>query len=348
MFVSLSLRSLINVEALNSVETVGNLSRHRSAPIIIPQPNGYTVKYVPAISGESIAHGYQAELVEVAKSLDLPVGLYSSRYEFIKFSEDDYLKDEGIDPPKDHNDLRRFEVDVLLKDVVADVGGFLYAGDIPVKRTSRIQVGYMIPALQDLQDATAVEAQFHVRYLFSKPQKGGGKKAEEKGKEEGAKLGQAIYHVEVASALYTLNINLDLAGIGVPSIGFGKPGKGETELAKQAPKRRRAALITLAKLLSNTSFGGRHSRFLPNSELRSSVIALADSAFIVSPGNYTDYVQRTWTRAEKYSGLTGHAVRLWCVNREGLSVPDEISKHDTIEGVFEELMRQVKEARIID
>jgi len=72
----------------------------------------------------------------------LPVGNLSSQYEFIKFSTDEALKIEGIKEPKDYNDARRFEVEVMLKDVIADVGGFMYAGSAPVRRTSRIKLGY--------------------------------------------------------------------------------------------------------------------------------------------------------------------------------------------------------------
>ncbi|MCS6787677.1 MAG: type I-A CRISPR-associated protein Cas7/Csa2 [Aigarchaeota archaeon] len=340
MFLSISVRCLMNVEALNSVETVGNLSRHRTVPMVIPQHDGYTLKYVPAVSGESIAHGYQALLVDVAKSMKLPVGVFSSRNEFIKFSEDSYLTEEGVKPPKSHEDIMRFEIDVLLKDIVADVGGFLYTGDIPVKRTSRFQVGYMIPAIQDVLNATAMEAEFHVRYLFSQA-----------GKD--AKLGQIPYNVEIASSVYTLNLNLDLAGIGVPSNVFGETPKGardelekkKQELSNSIPNRRKAALIALLKLLTNNSYGGKRSRFFPNIELRSSVLALSRDSFTVSPGNYTDYVERTWKRAQKYLALTGHEVKVWCVNREGLSVPAGVSKHETLEDVFEDIMNLVTQGK---
>ncbi len=341
MFISLSARLLLNSEALNSVETVGNLSRHRSVPIIIPLKEGYTVKYVPAISGESIGHGYQAELVEVAKSLNLPIGLYSSRNEFIKFSEDDYLKDEGIKPPKDYNDMRRFEVDVLLKDIVADVGGFLYTGDFSVKRTSRFQVGYMVPSLGEVIDATAVEAQFHVRYLVSKPQKGGASQA-------GARLGQAIYNVEIASALYTLTINLDIENIGKPSITFGNKSEQEDRLSQESPRRKKAAILALSRLLSNMTFGGKHSRFLPNSELRSCVLSLTKHSFTVTPGNYCDYAQRSWDRLRKYSKLLKDNGQLWYVDREGISCPDGATKCNSIEEIFESVIGEIEKIMKLD
>ncbi|MEM1718256.1 MAG: type I-A CRISPR-associated protein Cas7/Csa2, partial [Thermosphaera sp.] len=56
MFLSIGVRFIANIEALNMAETIGNLSKHRKAPIIVPTREGYRVLYVPAISGESFAH----------------------------------------------------------------------------------------------------------------------------------------------------------------------------------------------------------------------------------------------------------------------------------------------------
>ncbi|MEZ0394293.1 MAG: type I-A CRISPR-associated protein Cas7/Csa2, partial [Desulfurococcaceae archaeon] len=47
---SVSARILLNAEALNMAESVGNYSRHRKAPVVIPAEDGYTVIYVPAVS----------------------------------------------------------------------------------------------------------------------------------------------------------------------------------------------------------------------------------------------------------------------------------------------------------
>jgi len=73
VWLSLSARLLINVEALNMAEAVGNYTRHRRAPVVIPTNGGYKVVYVPAISGESLAHAYQAWLVHEARIRGLPV-----------------------------------------------------------------------------------------------------------------------------------------------------------------------------------------------------------------------------------------------------------------------------------
>lgn len=72
--ISGSVRFLVNVESLNGVESVGNLSRHRTAPIVTRKSTGeYVIRYVPVISGESLAHAYQMALVEIAEKMGLPV-----------------------------------------------------------------------------------------------------------------------------------------------------------------------------------------------------------------------------------------------------------------------------------
>lgn len=341
---SISARLLVNVESLNGVETVGNLSRHRTAPIVIPTNGGYTIRYVPAVSGESIGHAYQQTLVDVAKRLGLPVGVYSERGEFIKFSEDEYLKDEGIQPPQSYEDARRFEVDVMLKDIVADVGGFLYTGKIPVKRTSRIQVGYMIPAIESAGEAAALEAQFHVRFLQSKAQKAQ--------REEERRLGQIPYNVEVGSALYTLTIALDIGGVSEPSIKFGKPHPRENDLRNQAKKRREASLLALATMLSSWLFGAKRSRFLPNAELRSAVITLSTVPFIASPGNTRSYAKDTAERAsslvETYKRFGRQEdIMIMAINREGLEIHPRIQSVNTIEQAINKVVDILSERKLL-
>jgi len=352
LMISLSGRLKVNLESLNGVETVGNFARHRTAPIIVhDKQNSFQVRYVPVVSGESIAHGYQTLLVDICKQMGLPIGVYSSRYEFIKFSEDNYLSDEGISPPRDYDDMQRFEVDVLTNDVVADVGGFLYTGDYSVKRTSRIHVGYMIPALKDT-DAAALEAQFHVRYLQSKPQKGAGQQAS--GTQQ-AKLGQSIFNVEVASAIYTLNANLDVDEIAVPSIKFGKPAEQSklSKLENQKVSRKKAAILALGQLFSSMKSGAKLSRFLPNSELLSIVVTETSFPFSVSPGNGKDYISATIQRVEKASemhqkaGISVINYKVHVVDNENAltssdSSKEFVSKHSNVEELFTEVLSAIK------
>ncbi|MEN3007175.1 MAG: type I-A CRISPR-associated protein Cas7/Csa2 [Candidatus Methanosuratincola petrocarbonis] len=290
-FLSTSFRLLVNVESLNGIESIGNLSRHRTVPIVVSESSGYTIRYVPAVSGESIAHAYQELLVRRANEMSLPVGVYSSRGEFIKFTENKFLEKEGVSPPKDINELRKVEAQIILKDIVCDVGGFLYAGDKPIKRTSRFQIGYMIPALEEV-NASALEAQFHVRHALSEMKKG----------QLGEARAQIPYNVEVGSAVYTFTFNLDLDGISRVSTSFGDPSEEERVLEQQREIRVKAALTAFVDLISTMCFGAKRSRFLPTIEPLGAVACISTSnPFIASPGNSRWFIGDTARRIREYT-----------------------------------------------
>ncbi|MEM1852036.1 MAG: hypothetical protein QXK14_05870, partial [Acidilobaceae archaeon] len=89
---SLSGRFLVNVEALNMVESVGNVTKHRRAPIVTYSEGKYNVVYVPVVSGEAIAYHYQRLLTQIAESMGLKVtGLDKQGY-YLKYSDDDIIK----------------------------------------------------------------------------------------------------------------------------------------------------------------------------------------------------------------------------------------------------------------
>ena len=283
-YISIVLRAIVNVESLNGIETVGNLSRHRTAPLVIPvNGNGYAIRFLPVVSGESIAHAYQELLVEEAISNGLPLSERSKRYEFLKFTDYNLLQEEGIEQPSDENDIRRAEVEILLKDFVCDVGGFLYAGNYSIKRTSCFQVGYMIPAIYE-KEIAALESQFHMRFAPSSMSNY-----------------QIPFSVEVGSALYTFTFTLDTDRIGKPSTPFGKKSDKEEELNRQRGLRVKTGLTALTKFYSYLSFGAKRSRFLPNMDVVSSVASYSkDSRFTVSPGNDNGFIRSTIERKRAF------------------------------------------------
>ncbi len=327
-FVSISLRMKVNLESLNGVESIGNLSRHRTAPIVVKKDNSYQIRYVPVVSGESIAHAFQALLVTRAQSMGLSVSEYSAREEFLKFTDEEIMKRGGLNPPSSIDDVRRAEVDILLADVVCDVGGFLYAGKFPIKRTARFQVGYMIPA-NDEVESSAMEAQFHVRHAPSETKKG----------EKGETRYQIPYNVEVGSAVYTLSMNLDIAGIGRPTTSYGSESPAEEQLANERPKRIQASLAALVDLLSAMSFGAKRSRFLPNTEILSALGSYSpNSSFVVSPGNSKDFIRDSITRCNAYQRALSFIapkpkISLVAFDRENSIQGLEIQRVDSIEGL---------------
>lgn len=320
VFVSISLRYLVNMESLNGIESVGNISRHRVAPMIIPTNNEYSVKYVPAVSGESIAHAYQMLLVDEALKKGLPVGKRSKLGELLKYTDDDLLKEENISKPENYNDARRFEVDVMLKDIVSDIGGFMYTGKIPVKRTSVFQVSYMIPVYDSSSETAALEAQFHVRFSPSDPENY-----------------QNPYTVEVGSALYTFTFNIDTDKIAVPSTA-GEKTDNEELLQSQKDKRIEVAKNALIRLLENLDFGAKRSRFSPIAELRSAVGIKSLVPIVVTPGVTSNYINDTYTRVTslEQKGIVSKP-KLLAINKENLNIKENIDKVETISDLISQL-----------
>lgn len=273
VFLSLSARILLNVEALNMVESVGNFVRHRRAPIAVPTGTGFMLKYVPVISGESIAHSYQELLADAGIKSGIKVCSNCSAGIFIKHSDDPVLEDWAKKAIKEGEEA--FEKAIIQNCFVEDVGGFMYAGGKPVKRTSRFQVGYMVPAL-DAITSTAVEAQFHVRYAKTTE-------------------AQSIYNVEVGSAVYTLGFNIDVDGIGVLS-------SSKTELAvtkEERLKRVELAIKSLNTMLSNALFGAKRSRFTPIWKVLNAVAVVSHPIPIIAePPHTKDYIVNTSRKAE--------------------------------------------------
>jgi len=330
-YISIALRAIVNVESLNGIETVGNLSRHRTAPLVIPiNGNGYAIRFLPVVSGESIAHAYQELLVEEANSNNLPLSERSKKYEFLKFAEDKLLEEENIEKPKDENDIRRAEVDILLKDFVCDVGGFLYAGNPSIKRTSCFQVGYMVPAIYE-KEVAALESQFHMRFAPSSMSNH-----------------QMPYSVEVGSALYTFTFTLDTDRIGKPSTPFGKKSDKEEELNRQRGLRVKASLSALTKFYSYLNFGAKRSRFLPNMEVESAIASYSkDSRFTVSPGNNKEFIRSTAMRMNAFiatmQSLNRNAsINLFAYSRDNIALDiSGINSASSIEDMMRALINSV-------
>jgi CRISPR-associated protein Csa2 len=302
---SLSARILVNAEALNMAETVGNVSRHRRAPIVVESEGGYSVVYVPAVSGESLAHSYQRLLATIADSMGLPVTEMDRRGFFLKFSDNNVInavyKEVSdvikLDKPCD------VEARLLKASCVADVAGFLYT-DKMIKRTSRVKFSYMVPAVDAVvKGATATYPQIHVRYappelLMERPE------------------AQAIYYVESGSSIYVLTVGLDVSGIS--ELEYCQDS--DKEFKGQKPKRVEAALKALIGMVDGLMLGAKRSRYGPVWEVKSIIVAVSKGPipFEVSPGTHRGYIEETARRAKTVKDIIGVNVELYAFDREGL------------------------------
>jgi len=329
VWLSLSARLLINVEALNMAEAVGNYTRHRRAPVVIPTDGGYRVVYVPAISGESLAHAYQAWLVHEARIRGLPVCDLCAREEFIKRGN------EAAGRVKDVSSADKYEESVIKECVVEDVGGFLAPTAVPVKRTSRFMVSYLIPAIEDIK-ASTITPQLHVRH--SPTQRAQGQQA----------AGQMIYYVETSSAIYTLTASLDVDGIGRKSYIRVEYVVGDEERRK----RIEAAIMALYDTLAQGLFGAKQSRFKPHYKVLSTVVTITHpNPYNVLAGHSKDYIKEVASNLRKFKELTGSEALMGYYVREDIPRPEQgIAKEfgsleDLFKWVMSEVLRLSKLAR---
>ncbi len=274
VYLSISARILLNIEALNMTESTGNYVKHRRAPIVIPTKNGYILRYVPVISGESIAHAYQEILAKIASESGLPVCGLCRKGIFLKHTDKKVFDRSGIPKPKDLTKPEPVEEVIVKNCVVEDVGGFLYT-DATLKRTSRFLVGYMIPALDTIK-SSAAEAQFHVRY------------------DPLSMEAQSIYNVETGSALYTLNIALDVDGIGVSSLQLENNKPKPLVDARERLKRVEVAYKALQLLITQQLFGAKRTRFMPQWSIASIAILLTHPLPLNTvPAHNRSYIRET-------------------------------------------------------
>ncbi len=310
MFVSVRGRVVVNVEALNMTESVGNYVKHRRVPVVSPKT--YATYFVPAISGESIAHGYQQMLVKEAGKRNLPVCKLCEKGIFLKSTNESVFKEAfDADPPKDEFE---FEKTVVSGCVVEDVGGFLYAPRAGgnVKRTSNFFTGYMIPVGEAIENVV-IEPQLHSRYAL------GTKFVQEQG--------QMIYYVELSSAAYTFSFDLDDSYIGRTTFAYGKAG---SEVVSDRKERVEVALDAMQKFLVEFAFGAKKTRFLPIVEWESLVIAVSDDVWTVPSPFSSDYAKRARKKLENVN-----------YNTKLFVYPDEGSFEEVVANAVEEAKSRV-------
>ncbi len=285
VYLALSARLLVNLESLNMAESVGNVTKHRRAPVVFEAEDGsYRIVYVPVVSGMSLAHHYQRLLAEAAYKAGLPVSAMSLEGYFMKYASDDIIKSyypevrgkvgKGKSPCEN-------ERVIVSSDTVADVGGFLYTDGV-VKRTSRFSFSYMMPALDALK-ATGIYPQIHVRYT---PEA----RAEE----------QALIYVDNASALYTLSFILEASEVSKLNVCRALRQKPDDLGADERVKRVKAAVEALVAMIGNMAFGAKRSRSLPHWKVQSLVVTVSRSIapFTPNPGHSRSYLSETVKRLE--------------------------------------------------
>ncbi len=288
VFVSIGLRLKVEVEALNMTESLGAYTRHRTVSLLKKYSSDkgiwYKIITVPAISGQSIAHGYHVALVEIADKLGLPVCDECKRYRIVG----GFLK---------HGTAKNIdEKTIVTTCVVEDITGFL-APDAGVRRTSAIMFSYMVPDIEMAE--TSIDPQFHVRYNFEKNE-------------------HNPFQIESGTAIYMLGIGLDVDKIGK----YYENNKEKT--VGDRDKRIELAYKALIALIEGVGFGAKKARYLPILEVVGAVSTISHPIpFMVSPPRGKYYISETIKRASEYKKVLSDLeedVRIIYMDKEGLEV----------------------------
>jgi CRISPR-associated protein Csa2 len=183
-FLSLSARVVVNAEAMNMVEAIGNVVRHRKATLVYRIREGqnerYEIRTVPVVSGEALR--LVRALAEVAEGVDLPVCGWCRRGEFVRHGVvlDEFFCDVkgagGVAGFEEAAGRSIYETERLILGscIVEDVGGFLIPR-APEEGASDLGVGWLVPAVEGDRVLCGFDVQFHVRRApGAQPGAGGG------------------------------------------------------------------------------------------------------------------------------------------------------------------------------
>jgi len=176
-----SARVVVNVEAMNMVEAIGNVVRHRKAAHVYRFREGrnerYEIRTVPVVSGEALRHAVQRAL---AKGVGLPVCSWCRRGEFVRHGVvlGEFFRDVegegGVAGFEEAAGRGIYEAERLILGscIVEDVGGFLIP---PEEGASVLGVGCLVPAVEGDRVLCGFDVQFHVRRApGAQPGTGGG------------------------------------------------------------------------------------------------------------------------------------------------------------------------------
>lgn len=303
VYVSVRGRIWLQAEAMNMVESVGNYVKHRRVPVIANSGGKYMTFFVPAISGESVAHTYQVILAEELKKRGVKVCSYCEKGIFLKSTNKELYKEvTGMEAPAPEKSKEKTDVMPLVDAIesnivkncgVEDIGGFLYAENPNVKRTSSFLTGYMIP-VREVLEVMSLEPQLHSRYALGTKYVIAG---------EGA-AGQMIYYVEISSAVFSFSFDLDTKYIGRYTFHVGNYGKPIISV-NEIKERANASLEALKRLLIEFPVGAKRTRFNPaDARWESVAIAVSDDVWTMPSSFVKDYLDRAYAKKTKVSHNT--------------------------------------------
>jgi CRISPR-associated protein Csa2 len=375
VFLSARGRVLINVEALNMTESIGNYVKHRRVPALLPEA-GYATFFVPAISGESIAHGYQQVLAELGSKQKKPVCNLCSRGIFLKSTNRSVFASQFREKLKSNaknneklDSAHTFECFVIGNCIVEDIGGFLFAPGQQEKyeKTEDKELLTNVKLLKESkktkkrtdseggaeekeEEATEVRnvkrtSNFFTGYMIPvrealrssiiEPQLHSRYALGTPFVERGQQ-GQMIYDVELSSAVYGFSFDLDTKFIGKTTYSYAEIG---AKVVDDTQERVELSLDAFEIFVKEMLFGAKRTRFLPVIDWESIVIAVSGDVWTAPSPFSINYLVNSLEKAKKFRPSD---LRLFVyMNKELISRIGAGSAG--IEIVTKELLKQVKD-----
>ncbi len=334
---SMSFRFYIEKAAINAVESVGNIIRHRRGTVARLENGKLKLVTVPTISAECLKHAFQLWLAALAEKYGESVCEWCRRGEFVKHGVPDLYQDQQfrnlISQAKQLKDPTAIEEHVIRSCIVEDIGGFLIPIEVPVKRTSKIEFSFAVPTYDAIEKGLCrIEMDFHVRHAPTAMLQN--------------REAQAIYYVENVTGIFGFVTNLDVSYIGKTTSYIIRDVTGIDRR-----KRVELAIRALQTMLVNGAFGAKRGYYHPSKYCVLSAIAVVSKPIpvVVHSGVDPNYMVRTIEKVEKLKKMFSdeQAEVLYYVDDSELDeVKEQIKK---IEGKakkcssIEELFEKIKE-----
>ncbi len=313
-FVTFAVKMQLNVHDLNNEAVAGNVTDIRIMEFL--DEDGERVE-APAVSGRMLKHWH----LEGMRKLILN-GSYSS------ISLCDGCKaGEPIRPGEIKNgnltQVAKPEQDAILSCAVCDIHGYLIAkgaeGEkgISARRTSRAMFSWLMPVLGV---DTAQKQVLHTRV------------SQQQEMAEGEGAAQMIFNKSYASGIYAFVSALDVDRIGLVELNLGSPNPYAVD-DNNGRKDRIKVAIEAYRLMLSGQIGASLSHAIPHQNPVEILVAYSENGplpFPVSP-MYKDYIAKTIGLMPK-----GTSFLYW-----GPETPSGVSKKDTIDEIFRELLSKV-------
>jgi CRISPR-associated protein Csa2 len=295
-------------------------------------PTTYATYFVPAVSGESIAHGFQEILANRADKDGLPVCNFCKRGIFLKSTTSEIIKEAfSIEAEKvkiqsyerkqkhsgtsnentpeiqwlksiinenitEDNIHEALEKAVISRCTVEDVGGFMYAektfGGVNVGSFRRTSC-FSVGYMIPAREA--IESAVIEPQLHTRFVQGMSYSTQ--------KEYQQPYYVELSSAPYVFSFDLDTKYIGKLTFSYKKAGS----LAIKDDERKKRICISLDSLkhlLTEIMFGAKKTRFLPIIDWESIVIALSSGTWTTTSPLTANYIVNTLSKYNRVKNET--------------------------------------------